>query len=49
MSGASHKGFLVTLIERKSGLVKIGHVTHKECSLVKAEILRLLQGYNVKR
>lgn len=48
MSGANHKGFLVTLVERKSGLVRVGHVLHKESSLVKAELIRLLRGYKVK-
>ena len=48
ISGANHKGFLVTLVERKSRLVKIGHVARKKCSLVRSEILRILQGYKVK-
>lgn len=48
MSGANHKGFLVTLVERKSGLVRVGHVLRKESSLVKAELIRLLRGYKVK-
>jgi len=48
VSGARHKGFLVTLLERKSGFVRIGHVRHKESSMVKAEIIRLLTGFKVK-
>ena len=48
VSGAKHKGFLVTLLERNSGFVRIGHVRHKESYLVKAEIIRLLAEYRVK-
>ena len=48
VSGAKHKGFLVTLLERKSGFVRIGHVRQKESYLVKAEIIRLLAEYRVK-
>lgn len=47
MSGLNHKGYLVTLLERKSGLLKLGHVKTKSSNLVKAEIIRLLKGFKV--
>lgn len=41
VSGAHHKGFLVTLVERKSKFTLIGQVRQKTSGAVKAEILRL--------
>lgn len=43
--GAHHKGFLVTLVERKSKYTLIGHVEHKTEEAVTAEIIRLLEGH----
>ena len=42
VSGARHKGFLVTLVDRKSRLALIGHVERKKAELVSAEITRML-------
>lgn len=42
VSGAHHRGFLVTLVERKSKYTLIGHVVHKTDSAVRAEVIRLL-------
>jgi IS30 family transposase len=42
VSGAHHRGFLVTLVERKSKYTLIGHVVHKTDSAVGAEVIRLL-------
>ncbi len=47
VSGANHKGYFVTLLERKSGLLRLGFVKNKSSDLVKAEIIRLLKDYNV--
>jgi IS30 family transposase len=43
VSGAHHKGFLVTLVDRKTRFTLIGHVKHKTVELVTAETIRLLQ------
>ena len=40
--GAHHKGFLVTLVERKSRFTVIGHVEKKTAEAVKNEIIALL-------
>ena len=42
VSGAHHRGFLVTLAERKSKYILIGHVKQKTADEVKREIVRLL-------
>ncbi len=47
VSGANHKGYLVTLLERKSGLLRLGFVRNKSSELVKAEIIRLLRSFRV--
>lgn len=41
MSGSHHRGFLVTLVERKSKLTMIGHVERKTTDEVCSEIIRL--------
>ena len=43
VSGANHKGYLVTLLERKSGFLRLGYVR----KLVKSEIIRLLRSFRV--
>ena len=48
MSGRAHRGFLVTLVERKSRRVRIGWVLRKTAEAVSAEIVRLLAGEWVK-
>jgi IS30 family transposase len=48
VSGAHHRGFLVTLVERKSKFTLIGHVMNKTSELVGAEIIRLLSGHKDK-
>ena len=47
MCGANHKGYLVTLLERTSGLLRLGYVKNKSSDLVKSEITRLLKDFNV--
>ena len=42
VSGAQHRGFLVTLVERKSKFTLIGHVIKKTAVAVSREIIRLL-------
>ncbi|MBA7583477.1 IS30 family transposase ISPlu1 [subsurface metagenome] len=42
VSGTRHRGFLVTLVERKSKYTLIGHVKQKIAADVTTEILRLL-------
>ena len=42
VSGSHHRGFLVTLVERKSRLTLIGHCRTKEKDAVTAELIRLL-------
>ena len=44
VSGVHHKGFLVTLVDRKSRFTLIGHVSHKTKDLVTAESIKLLKG-----
>lgn len=44
--GTQHRWFLVTLVERKSKYTLIGKVRKKNSDEVKAEIIRLLAGYN---
>lgn len=46
VSGAHHRGFLVTLAERKSKFTLIGHVKQKMAVEVKREIMRLLAPHN---
>lgn len=48
MSGGHHKGFLVTLVDRKSRVVRIGHVLFKTADSVAKEITRLLKDDVVK-
>ena len=48
MSGKAHRGFLVTLVERKSRRVRIGWVLRKTAEAVSAEIVRLLAAERVK-
>lgn len=43
VSGSHHKGFLVTLVDRKSRFTLIGHVERKTSELVSHEIVRLLR------
>jgi len=43
VSGAHHRGFLVTLVERKSKFTLIGHVVRKTAQAVSAEVIRLLE------
>ena len=45
VSGEHHKGFLVTLVDRKTKLALIGHVEHKTARGVTQEIVRLLKNY----
>jgi IS30 family transposase len=45
VSGARHRGFLVTLVERKSRLSLLGHVARKKADAVSAEIRRLLEPH----
>lgn len=45
VSGVRHRGFLVTLVERKSKLTLIGRVKHKKSEDVSAEIQRLMMPY----
>ena len=42
VSGVHHRGFLVTLVERRSRYTLIGQVKRKNCVDVSAEIIRLL-------
>jgi IS30 family transposase len=44
VGGAHHRGFLVTLVERKSKFTFIGHVAKKTAEAVGAEVVRLLAG-----
>jgi transposase, IS30 family len=44
VSGAHHKGLLVTLVDRKTRYTLIGHVSHKRADLVTAEPIRLLKS-----
>ena len=43
VSGAHHKGFLVTLVDRANRYTLIGHVEYKTSELVTAETIRLLK------
>lgn len=45
VSGSHHRGFLVTLVERKDKFTLIGHVLHKTAELVSGEIIRLLDKF----
>jgi IS30 family transposase len=42
--GSKHKGFLVTLVDRKSKFTLIGYVEKKTADTVSAEIVRMLSG-----
>ena len=44
VSGQKHKGFLVTLVERKTKFTMIGHVLQKNADAVSAEIKRLFRA-----
>lgn len=44
VSGSHHRGFLVTLVERRSKFTLIGHVLRKTAEAVRDEIVRLLTG-----
>jgi len=44
VSGSHHRGFLVTLVERKSKFTLIGHVVRKTAEAVSREMIRLLKG-----
>jgi transposase, IS30 family len=46
--GSHHRGFLVTLVERKTKLTRIGWVERKNASAVTDEIIRLLKGYRTR-
>lgn len=48
MIGAGHRGALVTLVERTSGLVKIQRVTNKEAKGVTRAIHRMLRPHRSK-
>lgn len=43
VSGSHHRGFLVTLVERKSKFTLIGHVVRKTAEAVSGEVIRLLR------
>lgn len=43
VSGSHHRGFLVTLVERKSKFTLIGHVARKTADAVSGEVIRLLK------
>jgi len=43
VSGSHHRGFLVTLVERKSKFALIGHVARKTAEAVSGEVIRLLR------
>ena len=45
--GKHHRGFLVTLVERKSRFTLIGHVVKKASESVADEIIRMLLAYKV--
>ena len=45
VSGTRHRGFLVTLVERRSKYTLIGHVKQKIAADVTTEIMRLLTPY----
>ncbi len=47
MRVANHKRYLVTLLERKSDLLRQGYVKNKSSDLVRSEIIRLLKDFNV--
>jgi transposase, IS30 family len=47
VSGSYHRGYLVTLVERKSKYTIIGHVKNKTKESVSVEIIRILQGKKV--
>jgi IS30 family transposase len=48
VSGARHRGFLVTLVDRKSRLSLIGHVARKTAAAVSAEITHLLEPHRAR-
>jgi len=48
VSGSHHRGFLVTLVERKSRYTLIGHVARKKSGDVAAEIERLLKPHKAR-
>jgi len=48
VSGAHHRGFLVTLVDRKSKYTLIGHVKQKISGDVKKEIIRLLTPHKAR-
>ena len=48
VSGAHHRGFLVTLVERKSKFTLIGHVERKTSDSVRTEIIRLLSKLDTR-
>ena len=45
VSGEHHRGFLVTLVERKSKFTLIGHVQRKTATASCKEIIRLMKPY----
>lgn len=45
VSGTHHRGFVVTLVERKSRLSLLGHVERKKAETVRAEITRMLDSH----
>ncbi len=47
VSGANNKGYLVTLLERKSGFLRLRYVRNKCSELVKGEIIRLLRSFRI--
>ena len=47
VNGSHHRGYLVTLVERKSKFTVIGHVKKKTKYLVAEEIIRMLENMKV--
>lgn len=47
VSGSHHRGYLVTLVERKSKYTIIGHVKKKTKDMVAEEIIRMLEDMKV--
>lgn len=47
VNGSHHRGYLVTLVERKSKFTIIGHVKQKTKDLVAEEIIRMLEDMKV--
>ena len=48
MIGAAHKGALVTLVERKSGMLLVKKAQHKRADLVSQAMIELLNSVKQK-